>query len=63
MIKIVTNSLGTGDWIIVLKDDVEIWSGHRIDSFDLVTILRSILPDTLIRMTEVTDQDIEEGDF
>jgi hypothetical protein len=30
MIKIITNSLGSGDWIIVEQNGSELFSGHRI---------------------------------
>ena len=64
MIEIVSNSLGSGDWIKVLGPDREIlFEGHRIGVYDLVSILSSVAPATTVRTISVDDEQMEEGDF
>ena len=63
MIKVVTNSLGSGDWITVLgNNDTEIFSGHRVSTRELQEILNIVSPDGC-KLIEVTDQEMEEGVF
>lgn len=61
MIKVVTNNLGSGDWVAVVDEVGEIWSGHSIRPSDLVTILRSILegPGIPVGLVELTDEQME----
>ena len=61
MIKVVTNNLGSGDWIVVQgHSGSTIFSGHRVSARDLRDIL-----DTVSRsgceLVEVTDEEMEES--
>lgn len=63
MIKVVTNSLGSGDWITVLgNSDTEIFSGHSIGARELQEILNIVSPDGC-ELIEVTDEEMEEGAY
>ena len=59
MIKVVTNSLGSGDWITVLgHSDTEIFSGHRMTAQDVVDLLNLVGVDATL--VQVTDEEMEE---
>jgi hypothetical protein len=60
MIKVITNRLGSGDWIVVQgHSGSELFSGHRIGADDLCEIL-SIVSRDGCELIEVTDQQMEE---
>ena len=63
MIKVVTNNLGSGDWVTVrgFCDEV-LFEGHRITTQDLVDILNATL-DQGAELVEVTDEQMEEGAY
>lgn len=65
MIRIVTNNLESGDWIVVEDEIGEVWSGHRVGVEDLKEILTTILKDsgTKVTMLSVTDEELEEGNY
>lgn len=61
MIKVITNNLGSGDWVTVIDTDTgeTLFSGHRVTPKDLVNILT--FNDSLeARLVEVTDEEMEE---
>jgi hypothetical protein len=61
MIKVVTNSLGSGDWIVVQgHSGSEIFSGHRVNAQSLREILDIVSRDGC-ELIEVSDQQMEEG--
>lgn len=57
--KVITNSLESGDWIIV-KDiaDQTIWSGHSLRAVDLADILNTM--NMGAELVEVDDEQIQE---
>ena len=60
MIKVVTNSLGSGDWITVLgHSGSTIFSGHRVSAHDLKEILDIVSRDGC-ELIEVNDEQMEE---
>ena len=60
MIKVVTNSLGSGDWITVLGHSGSvIFSGHRVGAQELRDIL-DIVSRSGCELIEVTDEQLEE---
>lgn len=62
MIKVVTNSLGSGDWIAVKEDNnPSVMEGHRISAQDLVDILDYLGIEA--KLIEVTDEELEEGNY
>jgi hypothetical protein len=61
MIKVITNSLGSGDWITVLNGDEELFSGHRISAMELASLLELLGHET--DLVEVTDEQMEEGTY
>ncbi len=64
MIKVVTNSMGSGDWITVQDTNTgeTLFEGHRISARDLVDIL-SFDGSTEAKLIEVSDEEMEEGVF
>jgi len=60
MIKVVTNSLGSGDWITVLGlSGTTLFSGHRVGAQELRDIL-DIVSRSGCELIEVTDEQLEE---
>ena len=60
MIKVVTNSNGSGDWIVVQGNSGStLFSGHRITPADLVDII-TVCSDFSVELVEVTDKEMEE---
>jgi hypothetical protein len=62
MIKVITNSLGSGDWITVRQGENILFEGHRIGPQDLVSIIDSITFESA-DLVEVTDEQMEEGEY
>ena len=64
MIRVITNSMGSGDWIVVQDTETgeTLFEGHRISPLDLVNIL-SFNDAQSAELIEVTDEQIEEGDY
>lgn len=61
MIKVITNSLGSGDWITVVGNSgSEIFSGHRVSAHDLQDIL-NVVSRSGCELIECTDEQMEEG--
>jgi hypothetical protein len=58
MIKVITNSLGSGDWIHIKDGNHTIFEGHRLGVQDLVLVLGRFANAKLI---ELTDEEMEEG--
>lgn len=65
MIKVFSNSLGSGDWIAVTDDVGTIWEGHSIKPSDLEYILQQILigPGIPVKLVEIDDERMESGRF
>ena len=60
MIKVVTNSLGSGDWITVLGlSGTTLFSGHSVSARDLQDIL-NVVARSGCELIEVTDEELEE---
>lgn len=60
MIKVITNSLGSGDWITVRGHaGTELFSGHRVGARELQEILDICVRDGC-ELIEVTDEQMEE---
>jgi len=63
MIKVVTNSLGSGDWITVMgHSGSELFAGHRVGARELQEIL-NIVSRSGCELIEVTDEQLEEGAY
>jgi hypothetical protein len=59
--KVITNSLGSGDWIIVQGvSGKTLFSGHRVGARDLQEIL-DIVARTGCKLVEINDEQMEEG--
>ena len=66
MIKVVTNSLGNGDWVVVKFGDEVLFEGHRIAPQDFVDIFNGLGDagrSAVARVIEVTDEQMEEGEY
>lgn len=60
MIKVITNSLGSGDWIVVQGlSGSTLFSGHRVNARDLQEIL-NIVSRSGCELIEVTDEQLNE---
>ena len=56
-VKVITNSLGSGDWVMVrATNDEVVHSNHRIEPYDLVMILQNLGVDA--ELVEVTDEEM-----
>jgi hypothetical protein len=60
MIKVITNSNGSGDWAQIMEGDYTMFEGHRVGIQDLVFLLQRY---TKVELVEVTDEEMEEGEF
>ena len=61
MIKVLTNSLGSGDWIQVLgHSGSELFSGHSVGARELQEIL-DIVSRSGCELIECTDSEMEDG--
>lgn len=62
MIKVVSNTQGSGDWVRVVGNNGSvIWEGHRANVFDLQYIL-NIVSQSGAKLVEVNDEGLEEYD-
>jgi hypothetical protein len=61
MVKVITNSNGSGDWIHIKEGDYTIFEGHRIGVNDLVFLLQRYV--RWVDLVEVTDEQMEEGSY
>jgi hypothetical protein len=59
MIKIVTNSLGSGDWIYVKHGDDVVFEGYRPSVRDIKFMLELI--GHKVALVELDDEQMEEG--
>ena len=61
MIRVITNSLGSGDWVIVQEGTETLHEGHRVSAFDLVVILQNL--GIQAELVEVKDSEMEDGAY
>lgn len=61
MIKVITNSLGSGDWVMVTQDDNDIWGGRSVNPYDLADILSQLGME--VEYVKVDDTQLELGLF
>ncbi len=60
MIKVITNNLGSGDWIVVQgHSGSTLFSGHSVNAQSLQEILNIVSRDGC-ELWEMTDEEIEE---
>lgn len=62
-VKIITNSKGSGDWVVVEMDGEVVHEAHDITPSDLYEIMRQTYGFEYISFIEVTDQQMEEGKY
>lgn len=64
MIKVVTNSQGSGDWVTVVDTNTgeTLFEGHRITPQDLVDII-TFDGSQEAQLVEVNDEQMEEGTY
>jgi hypothetical protein len=58
-VKIVTNDLESGDWVMVIKDGEEIYSGHNIGTLHMIDILKEVNGFEDISYHALTDEELE----
>ena len=61
MIKVITNSRGSGDWTVVKQGNETLFEGHRVTNMELASILEQLGHETDI--VEVTDEQMDEGAY
>ena len=61
MIEIITNSMGSGDWVVVRNGDTVLYEGHRPSVWDLADIFSAL--DWETRVVELTDEQMEDGEY
>ena len=59
-IKVITNSLGSGDWVIVSLNGESVFSGHSVSPSDLAYILDEVQGFEFGGLEELTDEEMEE---
>jgi pyruvate/2-oxoglutarate dehydrogenase complex dihydrolipoamide dehydrogenase (E3) component len=59
MIKIVTNSRGSGDWVIVEQDGEELFAGHRVTNLEVASLLEQLGHE--VDLVEIDDTQLNEG--
>lgn len=59
-VTVVSNSLGSGDWIHIKEGDSTIFEGHSIRVDDLVFLLSRYAN---VILHEIDDEAIEEGNY
>lgn len=62
MIKVVTNSLGSGDWVVVKDGNSTVYEKHSLSLQDVVYLLQEYSTKK-VELIEVTDEQIEEGEY
>lgn len=58
-IKVIANTLGSGDWVIVALNGETVFSGHSIGPHDLAGILDAVQGFEFGGLEEVTDEELE----
>ena len=61
MISIITNSLGSGDWVVIRQGTETLYEGHRPSIWELAAIFERLGHSSGI--VECTDEQIEEGTY
>lgn len=61
MIRVITNSLGSGDWVVVQEGTENLHEGHRIGAVDLVEIL--LMLGIQAEFVECSDSEMEDGAY
>jgi len=59
MITICTNSLGSGDYVIIKNGEKVLFEGHRIMPSDVAYMLQRYF-NTGVKYMELTDEEMEE---
>ena len=62
-VNVITNSLGSCDWVVVKLNGEQVHAGHYISPRDLFEIMQNCVGYEDVFFVEVTDQQIEEGDY
>ena len=60
-IELITNN--SGDWIILKLNDEFFAEGHSIHDSEWLDLIEEINPDTEIKQTEITDEEMENYDY
>jgi hypothetical protein len=61
MVRVITNSLGSGDWVIVQAGSETLHEGHRVAAIDLVMILQNLGIHS--ELVECKDSEMEDGAY
>ena len=59
-VEIITNSKGSGDYIVVTCNEERVFEGHRITATDLAYIIESTDGFSELSVSNVTDEEMEE---
>ena len=52
-----------GDWVVLRVDGQEYYSGHSVPDFVWMDLITKISPSLLTDCKEISDEDMEEGDY
>jgi hypothetical protein len=58
-VHIITNSLGSGDWVVVVLEGDVIYEGHSLGPYQLKDILESVNGFEHLRYHELNDEEME----
>lgn len=60
-VRIITNSLGSGDWVVVKYGDQMLYEGHRPSVYDIEGMFEAV--GVLAGVEEIDDEQMEEGAY
>ena len=64
--RVITNSLGSCDWVVIKFGNETLFEGHRVEPRDLVDIINSMgdnARSASAQLVEVDDEQMEEGAY
>ena len=53
----------SGDWVVLKLNGEEFYSGHSIPDFVWMDLITKIAPNILTDAKEISDEEMEEGDY
>lgn len=60
-LKIITNTLGEGDWMVIALDGDTVYEGHSIAAIHLVDVFTAVMGTyEYVTFHELTDEQIQE---
>ncbi len=61
MIKVITNNLGSCDWVIVKDNADTLFEGHSVSTLELASLLEQLGHE--VDLVQIDDEQMEEGAY